>query len=69
MHDWMPLPGFPRYEATRDGMVRGPRGKVLRAFSYLAKSPHLLAVNVYRDGEMSRLGVQRIKRLMAKVAA
>ena len=69
MNDWMPLPGFPRYEATRNGKVRGPRGRVLRAFPYISRSPNILAVNVYCDGEMIRLTVPRIKRIMARVAA
>ena len=69
MQHWTPLPGFPRYAATRDGKVRGPSGKILRAFPYLSRSPHLLAVNVYRNGEMIRLGVSRIKRLVTGVTA
>lgn len=64
MHDWMPLPGFPRYAATRDGSVRGPSGKVLRPFPYEPRNPRVLAVNVYRDGEMVRITVSRIRRLM-----
>ena len=64
MHDRMPLPGFPRYAATRDGGVRGPSGKVLRPFPYVPGNPRVLAVNVYRDGEMVRVTISRVKRLM-----
>lgn len=69
MHDWMPLPGFPRYAATRDGSVRGPRGKVLRSFAYDAKRSTTRAVNLYCDGEMIRVTIPHIKRLMAGVFA
>ena len=38
--------------------------KVLRPFSYVPRNPRVLAVNVYRDGEMVRITVSRIRRLM-----
>jgi hypothetical protein len=66
---WMPLPGFPKYEATAQGSVRGPRKKVLRSFAYDSKRSSVRAVNLYRDEEMIRVTIPRIKRLLAGEAA
>lgn len=66
---WMPLPGFPKYEATPQGSVRGPSKKVLRPFAYDAKRSPVRAVNLYRDDEMIRVTIPRIKRLMAGASA
>lgn len=66
---WMPLPGFPKYEATAQGSVRGPSKKVLRSFVYDPKRSQVRAVNLYRSSEMIRVTIPRIKRLLAVGAA
>lgn len=58
---WQPLPGFPGYRATTDGRVMGLRGKELRAFR---SGTHSVAVNLTRDGEVVRVSVKQVKRML-----
>ena len=62
MSDWMPIPGFPGYEASSDGYVRSARTTL---------SPWLssgyLTVSLRRDGKTHRVHIHRLV-LMAHVS-
>lgn len=62
MNEWIELPGFPGYTATADGRVHSPRGKELKPFTNHRGS----FVNLYRDGELVRRGIETIKRMVAQ---
>lgn len=63
MSEWIPLPGYPGYSATADGRVMGRRGKELRPF---VNGQHAAAVNLYRGGEVVRVDMRAIQRMVAE---
>ena len=66
MSEWIDLPDFPGYSATIDGRVMGPKGRELRSFVNGARGA---AVNLYRDGEMRRVGLKRIREMVSRLTA
>jgi len=58
--DWREVPGYPGYEVTPDGLVRSPKGNVLKPQLDGGHPPNqYLAVHCVVDGRFKRLFVHR----------